>query len=146
MLFGMFQPELSRVKYEYYCIIILCSIIMQLYWHQYYCTIILCKNIVHLGAALTLPLDSQYYCRIILHNTIVQYYPQTTQYFQIGQYISKVLIPSIILHNLWILPTNGVHRCGTGGSMRACHAVGPGSIPSRDKFPGWGFFRVFPHL
>ena len=29
-----------------------------------------------------------------------------------------------------------VHRCGLGGSMRACHAAGPGSIPSRDKFPG----------
>ena len=24
--------------------------------------------------------------------------------------------------------------------MRACHAAGPGSIPGRDKFPGWGFF------
>ena len=36
-----------------------------------------------------------------------------------------------------------VHRCGTGGSMRACHAAGPGSIPGRDKFPGWGFFVVF---
>ena len=22
-----------------------------------------------------------------------------------------------------------VHRCGTSGSMRACHAAGPGSIP-----------------
>ena len=33
-----------------------------------------------------------------------------------------------------------VHR------MRACHAAGPGSIPGRDKFPGWGFFGVFPHL
>ena len=32
-----------------------------------------------------------------------------------------------------------VHRCGTGGSMRACRAAGPGSIPGRDKFPGWGF-------
>ena len=32
-----------------------------------------------------------------------------------------------------------VHRCGPGGSMRACHAVGPGSIPGRDRFPGWGF-------
>ena len=32
-----------------------------------------------------------------------------------------------------------VHFCGPGGSMRACHAVGPGSIPGRDKFPGWGF-------
>ena len=29
-----------------------------------------------------------------------------------------------------------VHRCGTGGSMRACQAAGPGSIPGRDKFPG----------
>ena len=34
-------------------------------------------------------------------------------------------------------------RCGTGGSMRACHAVGPGSIPGRDKIPGWGFFGFF---
>ena len=37
----------------------------------------------------------------------------------------------------------GVHRCGSGGSMRACHAAGPGSIPGRDKFPGWGFLRGF---
>ena len=29
-----------------------------------------------------------------------------------------------------------VHRCGTSGSMRACHASGPGSTPGRDKFPG----------
>ena len=29
-----------------------------------------------------------------------------------------------------------VHRCGPGGSMRACRAAGPGSIPGRDKFPG----------
>ena len=27
--------------------------------------------------------------------------------------------------------------------MRACHAAGPGSIPGRDKFPGWGFSRGF---
>ena len=39
-----------------------------------------------------------------------------------------------------------VHRCGPGGSMRACHAAGPGSIPGRDMFPGWGFSGVFPHL
>ena len=39
-----------------------------------------------------------------------------------------------------------VHRCGASGSMRACHVVGPCSIPGRDKFPGWGFFGVFPHL
>ena len=30
--------------------------------------------------------------------------------------------------------------------MRACHVAGPGSIPGRDKFPGLGFFEVFPHL
>ena len=36
-----------------------------------------------------------------------------------------------------------VHRCGASGSMRACHAAGPGSIPGRERFPGWGFF---PHL
>ena len=31
------------------------------------------------------------------------------------------------------------------GSVRAPHTVGPGSIPARDKFPGWGFFGAFPH-
>ena len=31
---------------------------------------------------------------------------------------------------------NWVHRCGTSGSMRACHIAGLGSIPGRDKFPG----------
>ena len=36
-----------------------------------------------------------------------------------------------------------VHRCGASGSMRACHAAGPGSIPGRDRFPGWGFFQGF---
>ena len=35
---------------------------------------------------------------------------------------------------------------GASGSMRACHAAGPGSIPGRDRFPGWVFFGVFPHL
>ena len=29
-----------------------------------------------------------------------------------------------------------VHRCGASGSMRACHAAAPCSIPGRDKFPG----------
>ena len=35
------------------------------------------------------------------------------------------------------------HRCGASGNMSACHAAGPGSIPGRDRFPGWGFFRGF---
>ena len=30
--------------------------------------------------------------------------------------------------------------------MRACHAAGPGSITARDKFPGRGYFGVFPHV
>ena len=34
----------------------------------------------------------------------------------------------------------GVHRCGASGSMRACHAAGPGSIPGEVSF------GVFPHL
>ena len=34
-------------------------------------------------------------------------------------------------------------RCGTGCSMRACHAAGPGSVPGRDKFSGWGFLGFF---
>ena len=38
------------------------------------------------------------------------------------------------------------HRCGSGGTMRVCHAAGPGSIPGRDKFPGWGFFWGFSSL
>ena len=29
-----------------------------------------------------------------------------------------------------------VHGCGTGGSMRACQAAGPGSIPGWDRFSG----------
>ena len=29
-----------------------------------------------------------------------------------------------------------VHLCGASGSMRACPAAGPGSIPGRDRFPG----------
>ena len=42
---------------------------------------------------------------------------------------------AVIFYNLWI--------CGASGSMRACHAAGPGSIPGRDRFPGWGFFGFF---
>ena len=39
--------------------------------------------------------------------------------------------------------TRRVNPCGASGSMRACHAAGPGSIPGRDKFPVWGFSRGF---
>ena len=48
----------------------------------------------------------------------------------------KHKLPSITMSTT-ILP---VHRCGLGGSMRACQAAGPGSIPGQYKFPGWGFF------
>ena len=48
-----------------------------------------------------------------------------------------------IFSNFLLHSKTGVHRCGLGGSMRACHTAGPGSILGRDKFPGWGFFRFF---
>ena len=51
--------------------------------------------------------------------------------------IAKALL--ILKH----LPRLHVHRCGPGNSMRACDAAGPGSIPGRDKLPGWGFYRGF---
>ena len=34
------------------------------------------------------------------------------------------------------LITKFVQSCGPGGSMRACHAAGSGSIRGRDRFPG----------
>ena len=40
----------------------------------------------------------------------------------------------ILIFNYKILQI--VHRCGTGGSMRACHAAGPGSIPIGTGFLG----------
>ena len=39
----------------------------------------------------------------------------------------------IYIHNYKV---KHVHRCGAGGSIYACHAAGPGSIPGLDKFPG----------
>ena len=50
------------------------------------------------------------------------------------------------LHYVNSSTTIEVHCCGTSGSMHACHEVGLGSIPIRDKLPGWGCFGVFPHL
>ena len=52
----------------------------------------------------------------------------------------------IYIHTYIYIYTYKVHRCGPGGSMRACHAAGPGSIPGRDNFPGWGFFGFFSPL
>ena len=39
-----------------------------------------------------------------------------------------------------------VHRCGASGSMLACHAAGPGSIPVGTGFLGELFFGIFLHL
>ena len=47
------------------------------------------------------------------------------------------------IHFLFNITNFIVHRCGASGSMRACHAAGPGSIPGKDKFPGLGFSRGF---
>ena len=58
-----------------------------------------------------------------------QYYTTSTHYLfnvDLVQYSTGVIVSYYVI----------VHRCGTGGSMRACHAAGPGSIPGRDKFPG----------
>ena len=35
-----------------------------------------------------------------------------------------------------------VDRCGVGGSMRAFHTAGPGSILGQDKLPGCGFSHL----
>ena len=56
--------------------------------------------------------------------------------------LHKLAIGPYLQQDLAILLDHNppVHRCGASGSTRACHAAGPGSIPGRDKFPGWGFF------
>ena len=46
----------------------------------------------------------------------------------------------LCLHEPRVQKNKRVHSCGPGGGMHACHAAGPGSIPGRDKFPGWFFF------
>ena len=47
-----------------------------------------------------------------------------------------LVIPSSCCYRLIkIYRYRPVHRCGPGGSMRACHTAGPGSIPGRDRFP-----------
>ena len=53
----------------------------------------------------------------------------------IAQKISRtvMIIQKICFYNFWPIL---VHRCGAGGSMRACHAAGPGSIPGWDKLSG----------
>ena len=38
------------------------------------------------------------------------------------------------LHNL-LCYTGSTAALGASGSMRGCHAAGPGSIPGRDRFP-----------
>ena len=38
------------------------------------------------------------------------------------------------------------HGCGQGITSFGSYLVGPGSIPDRVSFSGWGFSRVFPHL
>ena len=61
-------------------------------------------------------------------------------------------VPSSVVVFSWVhaitisSPKWNIHRCRLGGSMRACHAAGPGSISGRDKFPGWVFFGVFSRL
>ena len=42
----------------------------------------------------------------------------------------------VIYHNPKKKNRQNVQRCGASGSMRACHAAGPGSIPGRRSFLG----------
>ena len=65
----------------------------------------------------------------IKYNTLCSIYRETKSWLLIVPYngIHKHLNFKIYL---------SVHRCGASGSMRACHATGPGSIPGRDRFPG----------
>ena len=67
-----------------------------------------------------------------------------TWYSLLGPLLGTLGLSFAEFWNFHINRHNFVHRCGTSGSMRACHAAGPGSIPGRDNFPGWGFFGVFP--
>ena len=64
------------------------------------------------------------------------HYPETAPLptTDLGLYACLLLFYSILFQF--------VHRCGAVGSMRACHAAGPGSNPGRDKFPG----EVFPEF
>ena len=57
--------------------------------------------------------------------------------------VKSVVKPKFTITTATWLKSNCVHRCGPGVSMCACDAAGQGSIPGRDKFPGWGFFGVF---
>ena len=56
-----------------------------------------------------------------------------TVHFLCGKNFENIEVVQVGLTEFF---TSKVHGCGSGGSMRASHAAGPGSIPSRDKFPG----------
>ena len=43
---------------------------------------------------------------------------------------------SVLFYYYFFFTFERVHRYGLGGSVRACHAAGSGTIPGRDKFPG----------
>ena len=63
-----------------------------------------------------------------------------------GRVLQDARKSTLLMISPWLwsdTPVHWVHRCGPGGSMRACHAAGPGSIPGLYKFPGWGFSGFF---
>ena len=84
----------------------------------------------------------------------VRHYWQKFRFFYFSRYsitthlentVKKFIIecPGSSSKHFWVQEIIFVHRCGASGSMRASHAAGPGSIPSWDRFPGWGFFGGF---
>ena len=54
----------------------------------------------------------------------------------VGTEATSLTIYNISHNDIVISISCFVHRSGPDGSMRACHAAGPVSIPGRDKFPG----------
>ena len=59
----------------------------------------------------------------------------TTQDTKVDPRYEKVSIPEMNMLKNSSTHAIIVHRCGASGSIRACDATGPGSIPGRDKFP-----------
>ena len=60
----------------------------------------------------------------------------TTDTSQMAEYTLNELTDLHLLYGDTEDTCAQVHRCGPGGSMRACQAAGSGSISGRDKFSG----------
>ena len=68
-----------------------------------------------------------------------QYFYATLNTYLHIHFIEIIYTCMLTRDTYYLYKNERVHRCGTGGSMRTCHAAGPGSVPVRDRSPGWGF-------